>query len=411
MRNMKRNLLWLMMLLVFPSAVYAGGYRVSLQGVRQAALGAQGAVLSHDASVAFFNPAALAFVDSKVSIAVGGFGVGLTSKYQNPNTLEQHESDNPLGTPIYGAVSYKPSDNLALGVSFTTPFGSTIEWGNEWSGKYVIDRIELKSYFFQPTIAYKFNEWFGIGVGYIVAKGSVNIQRDVAVGNTDANLEIDSKDGKGTGYNVGVYIKPDPKVTIGIAYRSKVKMEVEDGDVSWNNVPTLVQSTLPFAANSFNAELPLPYEAIFGLSYQVTPKLLVLGEIGSVGWEEYKTLDIEFENENASYNSASTQNYDHTFNYSFGAEYAASEMIDVRVGYKYDNSPSPGEHFNPQTPTVNYHAFTAGLGAHLGGLNLDLMGEYIQGEEKSFSNLESGFSGALNSTGFVFGLGLSYNIQ
>lgn len=411
---MKRNLIWLMALLIFPSAIYAGGYRVSLQGVRQAALGAQGATMAHDASVAFFNPAALSFVDAKLSVAVGGFGVGLTSKYQNLSTLESAETDNPLGTPIYAAASYKPIDNLALGVSFTTPFGSTVEWGDDWAGEYVIDRIELKSYFFQPTVSYRFNDWFGIGVGYIIASGTVNIQRDAAVGNADAALELnaegDSK-GTGTGFNVGAYIKPHEKVTIGLAYRSKVEMEVEGGEVMWNNVPAAASGNLPFTTNAFNATLPLPYEALFGISYQATPKLLLMGEIGSVGWEEYRELNIELYNNEASFASNSTHGYDHTFNYSFGAEYAATEMLDFRLGYKYDNTPSPGIYFNPQTPTTDYHAFTAGVGAHFGQFNVDIMGEYLKGEERSFNNIENGLAGDLVSNGFIFGLGLSYNLQ
>ncbi|MDO5656167.1 MAG: outer membrane protein transport protein [Flavobacteriaceae bacterium] len=408
---MKRNLILLMALLVFPSAIYAGGYRVSLQGVRQAALGAQGAVLSHDASVAFYNPAALAFVDSKFSIAAGGFGVSLTGKYQNRLTGETAETDNPLGTPIYAAVSYKPTEKLALGVSFTTPFGSTVDWGNEWAGKYVINRIELKSYFLQPTVSYRFNDWFGVGVGYILASGSVNIQREVAVGNSDASLELNSKDGKGTGFNIGAYIKPHETVTVGIAYRSKVEMEVEGGDVMWQNVPGLVSSSMPFAATQFDAALPLPYEAIFGLSWQATPKLMLLGEVGSVGWEEYRELDIAFTGGNTPYNSVSTQKYDHTYNYSFGAEYAATDMFDLRLGYKYDSTPSPAEYFNPQTPTTDYHSFTLGLGTHFGGFNLDLMGQYTMGEERTFKNVESGFGGDLRLNGFIFGAGVSYNLQ
>ena len=408
---MKSKLIGLIALMILPTAMYAGGYRVSLQGVRQAALGAQGAVLSHDASVAFFNPAALSFVDGKLSIAVGGFGVGITSKYQNSTTGEYAETDNPLGTPIYGAVSYKPTDKLALGVSFTTPFGSTIDWGNEWGGRYIINKIELKSYFIQPTVSYRFNDWFGVGVGYILASGSVNIQRDVAVGNANAALELDSQEGKGKGFNVGAYIKPHETVTVGIAYRSKVEMEVEGGDVAWQNVPGLVSGSLPFAAQEFNAQLPLPYEAIFGLSWQATPKLLLLGEVGSVGWEEYKRLDIEFVGENASYESLSNQNYEHTYNYSLGAEYAATDMFDLRLGYKYDNTPSPSMYFNPQTPTTDYHAFTAGVGAHFGGFNVDVMGEFLQGKERSFANVENGLSGDLISSGFIFGLGLSYNLQ
>lgn len=411
MRNMNKNLFLLMMLIILPASTYAGGYRVSLQGVRQAALGAQGAVMSHDASVAFFNPAALSFIDSKFSVAVGGFGIGIKTKYQNPNTLETAETDNPLGTPVYAAISYKPTDKLALGVSFTTPFGSTITWGDEWAGKYVNSAIALKSYFLQPTVSYRFNDWFGIGAGYIMAGGSVNIQRQVAAGNTDASLELDSEKAKGSGFNVGAYIKPHEKVTIGVAYRSKVQMEVEDGDVSWENVPGMVSTTLPFTSTKFDAELPLPYEAILGVSYQATPKLLLMAELGSVGWEEYKTLEIHLKDNSETYLSSAPHNYGHTYNYSLGAEYAANDMIDVRLGYKFDNTPSPDAFFNPQTPTTDYHAFTAGLGLHFGGLNVDVMAEYLKGLERSFDNKQYGFSGDLVSHGVIFGLGLSYNIK
>lgn len=396
---------------------YAGGYRVSLQGVRQAALGAQGAVLANDASVAFFNPAALSFVDSKFSVTVGGFGIALDSKYQNQNTFETAETNNPMGTPVYGAVSYKPTDKLALGVSFSTPFGSTIDWGNEWAGKYVIDRIELKSYFVQPTVSYRFNDWFGVGLGYIIGSGAVDIKKQVAVGGIDGSSEISSKDAKGRGFNVGVFVKPSDKLTVGIAYRSIVKMRVKDGDVNFSNIPNLAlgNPNLPFRSTKFDAELPLPYEATFGLGYQVTPKLHLLAEIGSVGWEAYDSLDIILKEDTNNgvkrTDVMSKQDYSHTFNYSFGAEYALSNMFDLRLGYKFDKSPSPSEHFNPQTPTVNYHAFTAGLGADFGRFNLDLMGEYIHGEQRSFNNIETNLAGDIRSRGFLFGLALSYNIK
>jgi long-chain fatty acid transport protein len=31
-----------------------------------------------------------------------------------------------MGTPIYAAVAYKVLDNLSVGLSFSTPFGSTV---------------------------------------------------------------------------------------------------------------------------------------------------------------------------------------------------------------------------------------------------------------------------------------------
>src|SRR5690554_1745946 len=93
-------------------SAFAGGYRVSLQGVRQASMGLTSVMHARDASVAFFNPAGLAFIDSKISIAAGGFGIMNKVKWQNPSTLESAETDSPLKTPIYFAASYRPFEDI-----------------------------------------------------------------------------------------------------------------------------------------------------------------------------------------------------------------------------------------------------------------------------------------------------------
>ena len=70
-----RRLFLAALLLGMGVSAFAGGYRVSFQGVRQASMGLTSVTHTHDASVMFYNPAGLAFVDSKVSIAAGGFGI------------------------------------------------------------------------------------------------------------------------------------------------------------------------------------------------------------------------------------------------------------------------------------------------------------------------------------------------
>lgn len=408
---MRKNILLLMALFVMPLSLYAGGYRVALQGVRQAALGAQGSALAHDASAAFFNPAALAFVEGKFSAAIGGFGAALASKYQNRNTGETAETDSPLGTPVYAAFSYKPIEDLAVGISVTTPFGSSVVWGNDWAGKYTISEIALQAIFYQPTVAYKFTDWLSVGAGVTLVKGSVNLQRNVAVGETDALMEIDAKSEWATGYNIGAYLKPTDKLSLGLAYRSKVEMEVIDGDAMWSNVPNLVSTSLPFTTDKFSAVLPMPYEFTFGATYQVTPKWLVAAELGSLGWEEYEELTLNFSNsEGDAFSGSSTRDYQHTYNFSFGTEYKASSNLTLRLGYKFDQTPSPDEYFSSETPTVDYHAFTGGLGYKMGKFNLDFMGEYLRGIERNFNNVEDNFAGDLNTSGFIFGLGVSCNL-
>ena len=68
---------------------YAGGFRVSLQGVKQLVIAL---ISSHavDASVTFFNPAGMSFIPSKLSVAAGGFGAKSTVTYQNMSTLSSY---------------------------------------------------------------------------------------------------------------------------------------------------------------------------------------------------------------------------------------------------------------------------------------------------------------------------------
>ena len=112
------------------TVVFAGGFKVSLQGVRQLAM-AHTSAHAEDASIAFFNPAGMSFIPSKLSVVAGGFGVTSTIEYQNPHTLENYKTNNPLGTPLYAAVAYKVVDEVSVGFSFATPFGSTVDWRKE----------------------------------------------------------------------------------------------------------------------------------------------------------------------------------------------------------------------------------------------------------------------------------------
>jgi long-chain fatty acid transport protein len=94
----------------------------------------------------FFNPAGMSFIPSKLSVVAGGFGASNKVTFQNLNTLQSTETDNPLGTPIYAAITYKPIENLSVGFSFSTPFGSTIKWPENWEGKEMVQKLELKSF-------------------------------------------------------------------------------------------------------------------------------------------------------------------------------------------------------------------------------------------------------------------------
>lgn len=408
-----RRLFITLALLGLSSSAFAGGYRVALQGVRQAAMGGVSADV-RDASVAFYNPAGLAFVDSKLSVAIGGFGVSSEAKWQDPLTLNSSVTDNKLSTPIYAAVSYKPIDDLAVGVSVTTPYGSALTWPKDWENRANVTDIELRAFYIQPTVAYKFNEWFSLGFGFIFSKGSVNLQRAMNIAGNEINLELDTKEASGTGFNIGAYFKPSDKVAVSIAYKSKVDFDVEGGDVMWTNVPSALATNDNFTTNRFNASLPGVSEFTFGLAYRPTEKLLLGADLVVNGWSRYKVLDIELYNEQSGFSTSSpaTKKFKDTAIYRFGAEYGFTDMIAGRVGYSYDPSPVSSEYWSSETPSSNQHAFSAGLGFKFGsGFYLDLLGQYVLGEERYVHNIESNFQGDFKFSAINFGVGLSYNLK
>lgn len=396
------------------SSAFAGGYRVALQGVRQAALGGTSATQTHDASVAFYNPAGLAFVDSKLSVAIGGFGVKTDVRWQDPTTMQKAKTDSKLGTPMYLAVSYKPIDDLAVGLSVTTPFGSSVTWPEDWQNKANITNIELKAFNIQPTVAYRFNEWFSIGLGFIYTHGSATLEKVQTVAGNDINLKLKDKDAHGLGFNIGAMFKPTDKLGVGIAYRSNVDASANKGDVTWSNVPEGIKHNVPFNTDKWKTVLPLPSEFTFGLSYKVLPQLEVFGDLVWQNWTRYNSLDITLYNDasNTFYTSSSEKNWKDNTLIRFGAEYTFNDLIVGRVGYYHDQSPVPGAYWSSETPSSNLNSFSAGVGFRLqSGFNVDLFGSYVQGEERTVNNIEQNFQGDVKMRAINFGVGVSYNLK
>ncbi len=412
-KNMKKIFLTLA-LIGLSSSAFAGGYRVALQGVRQAALGGTSATQTHDASVAFYNPAGLAFVESKLSIAVGGFGVKTDVRWQDATTLQKAKTDSKLGTPMYLAVSYKPADDVAIGLSVTTPFGSSVTWPEDWQNKSNITHIDLKVFNIQPTIAYRFNDWFSIGAGFIYTHGSAKLEKIQTVAGNDIKLKLEDKDAHGLGFNIGAMFKPTDKFGLGLAYRSNVDVSANKGDVTWTNVPTGIASNVPFNTDKWNTTLPLPSEFTFGMSYKILPKLEIFGDIVWQNWTRYKSLDINLYNDasHTFYTSSSQKNWKDNTLFRFGAEYAFTENIHGRVGYYHDKSPVPASYWSSETPSSNLNSFSAGLGFKLNsGFNIDLFGSYVQGDERHINNIEQNFQGDVKMRAINFGLGVSYNLK
>ena len=395
---------------------YAGGFRVSLQGVKQLAM-AHTSAHTEDASVAFFNPAGISFIPNKLSVAVGGFGAITEVEYQSLETLQSYKTENPLGTPLYAAIAYKVTNNVSVGLSVTTPFGTTVKWADDWTGREIVQKMELKSFYFQPMVSYKFNDWASIGVSYIYAKGMVDW--DKAVTNLGGTLNINDEKATGSGFGLGFYLKPSSNLDLSIAYRSAVIMKADNGVATFTGVPEAVLTSPQLnvgadGQDAFTAELPLVDEYTIGLTYKITPKWLVSADFNYHGWERYSKLTLDFENAQVGNQADKTvlvspKNFKNAKTFRIGTQYMLTDKLAGRLGYYFDESPYEDKYFIPETPSFDASVVTAGLGYKFGKLGVDLAAALSFPEARKVNNDYLSFRGQAKAKAMYLGLGFTYN--
>ncbi|WP_438967153.1 OmpP1/FadL family transporter [Flavobacterium sp.] len=408
-----RKLLSLTLLTLATTTAFAGGYRVSIQGQKQLAMGHTGVAIVNSAETAFFNPAGMAFLKDKFNLSVGASALFSKTRFQNSTYNWEASSDN-VGTPFNAYATYRVTDWLTAGLAIYTPYGSAVEWDQDWQGSHLVNNIDLKAIFVQPTVSIRIGEKFSIGGGPIYATGAVNFNRNLSRNLTDedgnrTDLTIDAKGISAWGYTAGFMFNPSDKVRLGFNYRSEITMEARDGEATFSDVPAYAAGTL--TNTKFNADLPLPAEVTTGLSYQVTDKWLVAFDYNYALWSAYKSLDVEFQNGLPT--SVNPRNYKNSSTYRVGTQYVANDKFTFRAGWYFDQSPVQNGYFAPETPRNDSMGYTGGLTYQVSnklGIDFSLLYLHFDQIDNSYDYYSDGssFGGTYKSSVLSPGIGVSY---
>lgn len=359
--------LLLCLLILSPVCYQAQGFQVNLQGQKQQGMGGAGTAFLQDASVLFFNPGGASFVDGN-QINLGVTPTFARGAFMDDKTHVVSRTNSPVSTPFaaYGMFELKDSSKLKLGLAVYTPFGSTVQWEDQWTGRFALTRLELRAIFIQPTVSYQITKKLGLGIGIVYATGKVNLQKDIPLIDVNGNYGHAELSGKaqGYGFNAGVYFKPIEKLSIGLTYRSKVSMAVNDGQATFD-VPESVSANFP--DGKFKSKLPLPSVTTLGLGFKASSKLDFALDINYVGWKAYDTLSFDYENNTASLiDTKSARLYKNTFAFRGGAQYKITENFAARLGLAYGITPVQSGYVTPETPDANRVNYTAGIGYGIG---------------------------------------------
>ena len=418
-----KKLLFLAVLGLASAVTYAGGYRVGVQGQRALAMGHTGVAVVNSAELGFFNPAGLVYLEDKLTFSAGVSAIFSDVAWQNEATGEIARTDNPLGTPFYFNASYKLKEWLALGISVYTPYGSTVQWEDDWAGSHLVNNIELQAIYVQPLVSVKVAEWFSIGGGPIYVSGAVNFNRNLDrtladIEGNRSNVTVDAAGVNEWGWSVGAMFTATDDLKLGVNYRSEIIMGAEGGEADFQNVPNTPLAA--FEDTTFDAELPLPAELTVGLSYELNEKWLLAFDYNRTYWDVYKSLDLNFADPTIP-DSENPRNYKNASTWRFGAQYNATDNLVLRAGYYYDESPVQPGYFAPETPRNDSMGFTGGLSLNVtSNLAIDASFAYIRFDEvdaaynpnpEDFPDYEgTSFEGTYKSVAFIPGIGVTYKL-
>lgn len=384
----------------------AEGYQINSFSARQGGMGHVGVAMKLGSEAMLFNPGALAMSTSTVEVSGSVTGVLATITARQGD--RQWQTDNKMSTPLNVCASFRIYDNLYAGMALFTPYGSAINWGDNWPGAVLSQRVKLKTFSLQPTVSWRLLPGLSIGAGLMISWGNVNLQKGLVSsasmdalmgalgigpqymfdGVTPASVTLTGTSRPVLGVNLGAYWQINRQWAVGVNFRSKQTLSLKKGlaDVTYAN--KMAEDNLGRVLGlidqaNFAASMPLPNVFTVGASYHPIPKLLLAADVQFNGWKCYKHLDINFDLPQAmaeQFDQHIRKDYRNAFTYHFGAQYALTPRLDVRCGLLIDTSPVDRDNYNPETPGMTKIEPSAGFSFRpVKGLSIDVGFVYIKG--------------------------------
>ena len=389
--------------------VWAEGYQINSLSAKQLGMGHAGIAMKLGAESMFFNPAGMAFMDKIIDFS--GAVTGIMAHCTATVDGKDYSTDNDVATPMGINAAFSIYDNLKAGIAFYTPYGSSINWGENWPGAVLNQDVKLRVYTVQPTVSWAITPKFSIGAGAMVSWGSVDLNKalvsaetaDRAVGllkqmgqvpaefplfngTSPASVNLNGTADVTVGLNIGALYNVTDNLSVGASYRTKMMMKVKKGMASVRYANAATQQLLGDALDlindaNFQAEMPAPWVLGLGVSYKPVKPLTLAFDARLTGWNAYKTLDIEFlASQLTGYNQNIRKDYRNSWCFSLGAQYAVTERFDARLGVMIDTTPVNTDYYNPETPGMTKIEPTIGLSFRpISSLSIDFAFMYVAG--------------------------------
>ncbi|MDT8318648.1 MAG: outer membrane protein transport protein [bacterium] len=377
-------LLYIFAMTVLSPAAHGAGFAIFTQGAAELAQG--NSVIAHTEGPAslFFNPALIGKLDG-TQAQIGTSMLSPIIKYDSDTPGEDSKTKNMdcfLST-IY--LTHKYSEKFSAGLGLFTPFGLGTKWHSDWEGRYIVTESEMTTLDINPALSYKAGPKLSLAAGLNVML--LNTRKENKINqspNTDGEQKFEG-DGDGLGYNIGLLYEINDELTMGASYRSSIDVDIA-GKVSFDVATSLAAF---FPNTDAEAEITLPAQAHFGLSYRGSQDFQLEAALRWVGWSVYDKVTTKFDKVVPALGDnkiTEVNKWKDTLAFKLGGRYRLSEDTALFAGYQYEKGASPDETFYPGTPDSDSYAISIGSATRHRNFNIKLAYAYKKFEDRQINN-------------------------
>ncbi len=384
-------------LVLIPAVAGASGFALLEQSASRLGTAFAGtATAADDATTVYFNPAGMTALRQPEGV-VSASGIGIASEFRNDSSVAAFAQ--PLGGNggDAGAWNLVPAayfvlpvgDTLAFGFGVNAPFGLKLVYDEGWIGRFQALHSEIKTYNFNPSVAWRVSERIslGLGVNYqrldaeltndvnysaVIAQGVQQLVLAGQISPATGNAVIAANAGRSGrarvrgddhawGFNVGALFNLTDDTRLGLAYRSSIDYTVEGSiafaapagadPISIGIIAAASAPGGPLSTGAANVDLELPDTATLSLQHDFGNKFAVLADVAWTGWSSVQELRIVRDSGVTA--SLTPERWSDTWRYALGATYAMSDRITLRGGVALDETPVPDATRTPRLPDTD----------------------------------------------------------
>ncbi|MBI2416554.1 MAG: transporter [Ignavibacteriales bacterium] len=424
----------LLALLFFINAafVYGGGFQINEHGARAMGMGGAFTAVAFDPSAVYFNAAAITNM-SGFQMMVGTTLIAPSASFRGPYgpntanpTVAESKMKSNMFFPSHAYLTYRVSEDLAVGFGFNNPFGLGTEWESDWVGRMISVKADVKTFSLTPVVAYRLFSGLSVAAGLQYNIGTVTLTKNGLVAANqqtplgEAYVELEGEDMSAVGYTFSVLYKPTESFSVGANYRSEVKYDFT-GTAKYKQLPPL--TALPDYEKDVAASLTSPQQIALGLGYKLTSNLLLAADMQFVYWSSYDYMAIDFTEAGEVDPAPSPRLYKDTWIFRFGADYVYSDDLSLQCGLLYDKNPVQDRYIEASLPDADRLGYSVGASYKLSS-NLSTEFAYLflsfkertitDSEVSSYSNPAPGvympekFNGTYNFHAHLASISLKY---